>query len=126
MGHIIYQKPIDGPANVTALELMLKTLDAGAAAFQEMLPSLLDGSYPRRPMPHKGRERPHRSTDVPNGGVLDASWSLAKAHAFLRALDYGRVPVFPAPKVRQPGGEFLITGYQYVKNAAVDNNSPAV
>jgi methionyl-tRNA formyltransferase len=123
MGDIIIQKRMDIPRDITALELMLQTLDLGTQAFQEILPSLLDGSYFHRPMPREGKGNPHRSTDMPNGGVLDTDWKIEQACAFLRALDYGRVRVFPLPRVRWSGKELPITGYRIRRNVPVENGS---
>ena len=123
MGDILIQKQMDVPRDITALELMLRTLDLGAQVFQEILPSLLDGSYSHRPMPRAGRGSLHRSTDMPNGGVLDTDWKIEQACAFLRALDYGRVRVFPTPTVQWAGNGLPITGYQIQRNVPVGNGS---
>ena len=106
-GDIITQRKIEIGGDTTALALTLKTLDVAAQAFREILPSLLDGSYPRTPIQKNGAGSFHRSTDVPNGGVLDLGWSLDRAYAFLRALDYGKFAVFAAPKTCFLGKDFV-------------------
>ena len=94
--------------------------------FDEMLPSLLNGSYSCTRMARTGKESLHRSADVPNGGVLDLGWSIEKAYAFLRALDYGKFRVFPAPKVRILGRDFSVVGYQFGRNASMATDGPSV
>ena len=68
----------------------------------------------------------HRSSEVPNQGILDPSWPLAQASAFLRALDFGKLPLFPQPRVRLDGKERLITGYRLTAetdDAALDRHA---
>jgi len=123
MGDIIVQKTMEIPSDITALELMLRTLDLGAQTFQEILPSLLAGSYSRTPMPKEGKGGLHRSTDMPNGGALDPGWRLEQCHAFLRALDYGRIRVFPAPKIRLLGAELSVANYHIQRNCPANGAS---
>lgn len=111
-GDVIVQKQIAIANNVTALELTLATLDLAGSAFAEILPSLLDGSYPRTPVEKNGKESYHRSTDAPNDGWFDLGWNIKQACAFLRAMDYGKFQVFAAPKIRLLGTEFSIMSYQ--------------
>ena len=117
-GDIITQRKIEIGGDTTALALTLKTLDVAAQAFREILPSLLDGSYSRTPIQKNGAGSFHRSTDVPNGGVLDLGWSLDRAYAFLRALDYGKFAVFAAPKVRFLGKDLSIASYRIQRNSS--------
>jgi len=111
-GDVILQKEIALAGNVTALELTLQTLEVAAAAFKEILPSLLEDSYACTPVQDNGNGSYHRSTDVPNDGLFDPGWNIPRAHAFLRAMDYGKFNVFPAAKLRLLGREFSIAGYQ--------------
>jgi methionyl-tRNA formyltransferase len=111
-GDIIVQKSIQIGQDMTALELAQETLNVAAEAFEEVLPSLVDGSYPRLPLPRAGEASFHRSTDVPNGGVLDLGWAVEKAYAFLRAMDYGKFRVFPPPRVGFLGTQAEVAGYR--------------
>ncbi len=111
-GEVILQKQITLASNVTALELTLQTLEVAAAAFKEILPSLLDHSYVCAPVLDDGKGSYHRSTDIPNNGLFDPGWNIRQAHAFLRSMDYGKFSVFPAAKLRLLGREFSVVGYQ--------------
>jgi methionyl-tRNA formyltransferase len=111
-GDIVIEKQIPIAEDTTALDLSLKTLDVAARAFHEILPSLLAGSYSVQPVSWKDGASYHRSTDVPNGGWLDLNWSLDKAYAWLRSLDYGKFKVLPHPRLRMLNREFKITAYQ--------------
>lgn len=110
-GDIICQRMMAVPADINALDLTRKTLDLGAAAFQEILPSLLDGTYGSESGGDPIGETFHLSTDVPNGGILDLGWSLPKAHAFLRSLDYGNLKVFPPAQIQFLGEHFSVLKY---------------
>jgi methionyl-tRNA formyltransferase len=111
-GDVIIEKQISIVDDATALDLSLKTLEVAAQTFREILPSLLAGSYAVRPVSRTDGASYHRSTDVPNGGWLDLGWSLDKAYAWLRSLDYGKFKVLPGPRLRMLGHEFNITAYQ--------------
>ena len=111
-GDIICQRQMRVPADISAIDLTRKTLELGAEAFQEILPSLLNGSYSTRDVGHHEGETFHRSTDVPNGGVLDLAWSLPKAYAFLRSLDYGTLKVFTPAQIHFLGNCFSILRYR--------------
>ncbi len=125
-GDVIVQKQIAIANNVTALELTLATLDLAGSAFGEILPALLDDSYPRTPVEKNGKESYHRSTDAPNGGWFDPGWNLKQAYAFLRAMDYGKFEVFAAPKVRFLGTELSIMSYQIQSKDPVENEDALV
>jgi methionyl-tRNA formyltransferase len=125
-GDVITQKKIAIASNVTALELTLGTLDLAGSAFGEILPSLLDDSYPRTSVEKNGGESYHRSSDVPNGGWFDPGWNIKQAYAFLRAMDYGKFQVFAAPKVRLLGSEFSVMGYQIQSNDSTKTGETAV
>lgn len=126
MGDVITQRKIEIGRDTTALDLTLETLTVAAQAFQEILPSLLDGSYARTPVKKNGEESYHRSTDVPNGGVLDLGWSLDRAHAFLRALDYGKFAVFAPPKAHFLGMDLAITNYRIQRNSPNGSGKPSL
>lgn len=110
-GEIICQRVMAVPADINAIDLTRKTLELGAAAFQEILPSLLDGNYGFKSSGDPSEETFHLSTDVPNGGILDLGWSLPKAHAFLRSLDYGNLKVFPPAQIQFLGSHFSVLKY---------------
>ena len=117
-GDIIAQKQIEIGPDITALELTLKTLDVAAQMFQEILPSLASGSYSCTRMVRSGKESLHRAADVPNGGMLDLGWGIEKAYAFLRAMDYGKFRVFPAPKVRILERDLPVASYRFERSAS--------
>lgn len=111
-GSAILQEAIDIPAHITALGLTRQTLVLGARTFAEILPSLLGRTYAVAPIPEGHGESYHRGSEIPNEGVLDLGWPVGKAYAFLRALDYGGLPVFPPPRVRVNGADLTIVGYR--------------
>lgn len=117
-GDIIIEKEISITEDMTALDLSLKTLEVAAQAFREILPALLSGNYSVQPVSRKDGASYHRSTDVPNGGWLDLRWSLDKAYAWLRSLNYGKFKVLPNPRLRILGREFDITAYQMRRHPA--------
>lgn len=125
-GDVIMQKQIPISNSITALELTLKTLEVAASAFAEILPLLLDNSYARTPVGNNGKGSFHSSTEVPNGGVLDLGWNIKRAHAFLRALDYGKFKVFAAPKVHLLGATLSVVGYQIQENNTNRTEAPSV
>jgi hypothetical protein len=61
----------------------------------------------------KGEEVRTRN-EMPNNGILDLNWKPEKIWNFLRSMDYGRYPIFPAPNVEIYGKLLNIGGYDLV------------
>jgi methionyl-tRNA formyltransferase len=112
LGAVVCQRPIDVPPGITAIDLTQKTLDLGVEAFRAILPSLLDGNYSLAPGAPSDGGTLHRLADVPNDGVLDLGWTVARAHAFLRSLDYGKIQVFPPASVALLGRRWSVVSYE--------------
>lgn len=117
-GEVIIEKRIPIGADVTAMDLTQQSLNVAAEAFREIFPSLLGGAYATQPVSPDNGASYHRSTEVPNGGWLDLGWSLDKAYAFLRSLDYGRFRVLPPPRFKMSGRDLTITAYEMQRSGA--------
>ncbi|HVU27252.1 MAG TPA: formyltransferase family protein [Verrucomicrobiae bacterium] len=120
-GEVIIEKEIPIGADMTAMDLTLKSLDLAALAFREILSALLTGSYSVQPVLRTDGASYHRSTEVPNDGWLDLGWSLDQVYAFLRALDYGKFRILPPPRLRLLGRELTITNYRWQRQPALAN-----
>lgn len=121
-GHILCQRRIQPAWNTTAFLLTQSLVDLGIDALGELLPGLLAGTVQATPQDDSVAPSSHRSSEVPNQGLFDPHWPLAQASAFLRALDFGKLPLFPQPRVRLEGAEHVITGYRL---AAACDDFPA-
>lgn len=98
-GDIVLRSPLTVAPLVTAVELTRQTLDLGGQTFKTILPRLWSGDYRALPQAMETSSRPHKSTDIPNGGVLDLTWEPHRVSALLRSVDYGGLPVFPPLRV---------------------------
>ncbi len=116
-GHILCQRRVQPEWNMTALGLTQTLADLGTSVLESLLPGLLTGELHSIPPDPNLVPSFHHSTEVPNRGLFDLDWSLIQASAFLRALDFGKLPLFPQPRVWLDGRERLITGYQLVHEA---------
>ncbi len=110
-GDLIDQRSLAIAPNATAYSLTKQLADLGMERFRSLAPRLLANTYTPRPQPHAPTARLHFSHEVPNDGVLDLSWNVAKTSAFLRSLDYGKLSIYPPPTVRILGNEFILAGY---------------
>ncbi|MEN6567285.1 MAG: formyltransferase family protein [Veillonellales bacterium] len=113
-GNILSQKTIGITPTVTALELTKQCMDAGAEAFREMLPGILEGQFSGNIQDVRQRKNFHYAKDIPNNGYLEVSWSLDKVSAFLRSLNYGRAQLFPPSKVVLLGQRYFIKKYRII------------
>lgn len=111
-GDIVLQSPLAIDPLVTGIELTRQTLDLGARTFKDLLPQLWNGSYTIRPQDADPKSRLNKSTDIPNGGVLDLSWEPHRISALLRSVDYGRLPVFPPLKLTSSEKEYRVASYK--------------
>jgi methionyl-tRNA formyltransferase len=111
-GHFLCQRRIQPAWNTTAFALTQSLADLGMQALVDLLPDLVAGVAHAIPQDPNIAPSLHRSSEVPNEGFLDPNWSLAQASAFLRALDFGKLPLFPRPRVRLDGAEHTIADYR--------------
>ena len=120
-GDIVVQAPLTIGPLVTAIELTRQTLDLGGRTFQAMLPGLWSGDYRARPQSGESAGTLHKSSEVPNGGVLDLTWRPHRISALLRSVDYGGLPVFPPLKVFLPEREYRVARYTITANPAASD-----
>lgn len=112
-GQVIRAEKIALDKSVTALQLTQQTLDLGARVFNEFAGDLFSGKLALSDSTcSDAKETFHLSKEVPNNGLLDTNWSLEKISAFLRSLDYSIYPIFPRPKVKLFGDQYLIDSYE--------------
>ena len=121
-GRIIAQRMIPLDSRITALELTKKAMDLSAETFTEIIEYILNDNYKAEPQHDNTQGSFHYSMDVPNNGILDLSWSIDKISAFLRSLDYGKVPIFPKPKLIFLGEKYSINKYR-IENSDEKNDN---
>lgn len=110
-GKILMQKTIIIDPSITALELTKQCMNVGIESFRKILPEVLAGRFTCYAQDTKQRKNFHNAAEIPNHGYMEVSWPTAKISAFLRSLDYGKIKVFPSPKVIVLGQEYLIRKY---------------
>lgn len=98
-GQIIDQRQIPITPQMRGLDLTLLTLEVGGEMFGRIVPHLLQGECSSHSPVAKVEEVFHLGKEVPNGGILDLTWSPRKVSAFMRSLDYGKFQVFPRARV---------------------------
>lgn len=121
-GDIVMQQSLAITPLVTAIQLTRQTLELGSRTFKAALPSLWNGDYQARPQAAETSGKLNKSTDIPNGGVLDLTWERHRISALLRSVDYGGLPVFPPLKVYLPEGEFRVARYTITSNLTIADN----
>lgn len=97
-GDIIEQKEIKLNNDITSLKLMMLQQSIGEECFINIANELIEGKINRKKQEKIQDVHIHLSGDVPNDGIMNLEWNLEKKYAFLRSLDYGRMPVFKKPK----------------------------
>ena len=101
---------------MTAGSLTAETLELGASTFLRIYPVIRRfGLVEFQEMDSKHLESPNRSTDIPNDGLLDLSWSFNQVSRFLRSLDYGPFSVFPRAIAKLDGKSLSVDGYSISK-----------
>jgi methionyl-tRNA formyltransferase len=116
-GDIVMQAALPIGPFETAIALTRRTLELGAETFGTLLPDLWNGNYRRLPQSNQSGGAINKSTDVPNGGVLDLSWDAHRISALLRSVDYGGLPVFPPLKLSVGANEYRVTRYAITADA---------
>ena len=86
-GDIIAQRKFPIKENITAGQLMMKSLLEGANLFKEIFEDIIYNRYTRLQQPKEGSC--YLSRDFPeNNGTIDCSWHFAKIERMVRALNY--------------------------------------
>ncbi len=125
-GGIITQSEIPIGERTTALDLTMSCADLGIQTFKEILPSVLAGDYCPQMQPSSTKRKVHHSKDVPNDGMLDLSWDIRKISAFLRSMDYGKLPVFPTPRLSILGEVFFLDKYTFLEGYGAYNRQSII
>lgn len=130
-GEILLQGEIPIDTKMTALDLTLKSLQLGARTLEILLPDLLLGKVALKPCDISSFGAAKRMRDIPNGGLLDLNWGAGKISAFVRALDYGRLKVFPDAHVEILGrrrrlGSYSINFNEDLSNEAISYNGSKI
>jgi len=114
-GGIITQSEMPIGERTTALDLTMRCADLGIESFKEILPGVLAADYRPRIQTSGAAYKVHHSKDVPNDGMLDLSWDIRKISAFLRSMDYGKLSVFPPPRLGILGNVFNLHKYTFLE-----------
>lgn len=122
-GDIIAQKTIPISSQMTALELTLRSLEVGAEVFSRIIGPLIRNEHTMISQTDSAMEKPHRANEVPNGGILDLSWTVKKISAFLRSLDYGKFKIFSDPRINVLGSQHSVAGYRVGCNSSGSGSS---
>lgn len=110
-GKILMQQIIAVDPLMTALELTKQCMKVGIELFIQLLPEMLAGRFIGYAQDRGLRRNFHTSQAIPNHGCMEITWPVTKIAAFLRSLDYGRIKIFPLPKVVLLGQEYFIHKY---------------
>lgn len=111
-GEVVIQEFIPIPRDINAIDLTLKTIELGATLFEKIIGPLAKGGYRGAgTCTFAGTERPNRNADIPNEGILELKWSAQKVSAFLRSMDYGKLKVFPPPRLLLLGCSYIVNSY---------------
>jgi methionyl-tRNA formyltransferase len=113
-GPIIAQVSVTIDNKMTALTLTKACVNAGFDSFVKIFPSLLDNSYKSEPQVSENKFKLHYSYETPNEGILEPGWPVRKISAFLRAMDFGALPVFDKPKFLYHDNWYRVEKYEII------------
>ena len=86
-GATLLRRRFDLAPRETAFSVSLKCIQAGIDSTKELVARLEEQIIIPSPLPAAGG-RYYSRTEIPNDGILDASWSAAKLDRLFRALNY--------------------------------------
>ncbi len=90
-GDIIAQRCLPIGPNETARSLSARCIKLGIESFQQVLPSILDGTAERRPQ-DRALASYYSRKDTPNHGVVNFQWAYAQVDRFIRGLTFHPMP----------------------------------
>ncbi len=108
-GAILVQRRFSlAPAETTGT-LNLRCTEVALGSFEEVLRKLEDGDISGQSQDFTQRSYFGRSKTVPNGGLIDWNWPVAKILSLVRACDWGSsANAFGEAKVVLPGGSVCV------------------
>lgn len=95
-GFIILQHKVSIEKTDTAASLFSKLMEEGEKSFSAVLSQVLNDTVVKIPLNTDPADI-KLSRDVPNNGLFDVNWDIDQASRFLRCMDFGVCPQFPAP-----------------------------
>lgn len=108
-GGIISQRHFNIPENETAIRLIMRCISEGMKLFGEILPDICRDSLPMTPQDHS-KSLYYSNNDVPNGGLLDFSWTYEQLDRFMRSHTFQPFPnLLPPPGSEYEGRAFHVT-----------------
>lgn len=105
-GEIISQREIQISDKTTAMSLYREQVLLGKTLFAEFAEDLLKGQCKTVKQTESITSQMHFSKDIPNNGMLDLDWNMAKISRFLRAMDYGSLLLLGKMKVEYGGVQY--------------------
>ncbi len=115
MGRIYIQQEIPLNTKYTSLKLKLLQNRIAVELLKEILPDILLGKEIKGSVVKQAGVM-HRSSEVPNNGLLDISWNGEKISAFLRCMDYGRLNTLGKPTLCENGKKYTWDSYRIIDN----------
>lgn len=122
-GAIIIQEKIKITEQTTSFTFLKQCEMLALKSFDNFLPfEMIENFATQQTVKNEKLASPKRSTEIPNNGMLDLSWSISKQVAFLNAMNYGVTYILGKPKVMIEGNVRTIVGYEF-GNKLRDNRS---
>ena len=108
-GAIIAQQEVQITQDIKAYELTQRTIEKAFEAFQSFLEELLIKHINGKPQPKQSDERKiYYSWELPGGGICSINDSAEDIYRILRAMDYGKMDVFPSTQLDLMDGRKVI------------------
>lgn len=127
MGKIYIQKKIPLDEKYNSLKLKLLQNRVAVELLKEILPLILAGKEVKGIVVERVGIL-HYSSEIPNDGLLDISWSGKKISAFLRCMDYGKLNILGKPALYENGKKYTWDSYRIMNDSEVvtDNHSDKI
>lgn len=113
-GEILIQKELPVNDHATSFSLFRDQMKAAYEAFTEFMPLVLLEKETYEPQKNT-RSSFHYAGEIPADGILDLSWNAQRISRFLRAMDYGVLPVMPKPVIKIEGNDYTFKSYKISK-----------
>lgn len=111
-GDIILQEEVPLHGRITSIQLLSRQARAAHRMFEAILRDIFESrSLKGYRQPLQENVKQHFSWERPNGGLLDLSWDAGKISAFLRSMDYGKLPILGKPSLRYGEASFAWDDY---------------
>lgn len=125
-GDIIVQKECSIGSDVKAYELVSELMELAKDSLHECIDNVLNNRVITTKQVITEKRKMYYSYDIPGDGKFELTDSAEDIYRIVRAMDYGKYPIFPMPTTKYDGKKVVIKRYRKIDSCKVKRKENAI